>query len=94
MHSSRKLYADQSLSLNIHESLYVLSSLLLWLVAMCNGKLTTSLKSLILDNSVLEGYNKEMRTVKHQGYTLELDGILYFFVAYNRLVRFLRQDAF
>ena len=80
MNLSGILYADQCLSLKRHDSLYVLSSLLLWLVAMCDGKLNFSLKSLILDNSVLGGYGKVIRPVEHQGYPLELDVILYFFM--------------
>nr|XP_022312569.1 neuronal acetylcholine receptor subunit non-alpha-2-like [Crassostrea virginica] len=56
----------------------VFSSMLLWLVAICDGKLTTGLKRLIHDKFVLEGYDKRIRPVEHQGYTLELDVSLYF----------------
>ena len=94
MYLSGILYADQCLSLKRHDSLYVLSSLLLWLVAMCDGKLNFGLKSLILDNSVLGGIWQSNKTRGTSRVPARTRRHPLFFVACDQLVIFLLQDAF
>ncbi|XP_061196642.1 acetylcholine receptor subunit alpha-like [Saccostrea echinata] len=39
----------------------------------CSSKLTSGLKNLLYDKFTVEGYDKRIRPVKHQGLTLDLD---------------------
>lgn len=56
------------------------SSLVTWYATMCEGKLTVGLKRLIIiyDKFVVDGYDKRIRPVVHQGDTLDLDVSLQF----------------
>lgn len=44
----------------------------------CNGKLTVGLKKLMYDKFTVEEYDKRIRPVEHQGFTLDLDVSLQF----------------